>query len=242
MKITRAQFSGMFGPTVGDQVRLADTELFIEVERDLIAERGGYGNEVKFGGGKVIRDGMAQSPLAMDADCLDLVITNATIIDAVQGIIKADIGIKNGRIAGLGHAGNPLLQDGIDMVIGSRLSSGKAEKGSLTPQQVFGNWLATFLIRHLYNYHFTDLGPFRAIRWKSLLALNMVDRNYGWTVEMQIKAAKQKLRCTEVGVRYRKRVGVSKVSGTIKGTILAGYKILYTIFKHLWTLTAKKRN
>ena len=119
MKITRAQFSGMFGPTVGDQVRLADTELFIEVERDLIAERGGYGNEVKFGGGKVIRDGMAQSPLAMDADCLDLVITNATIIDAVQGIIKADIGIKNGRIAGLGHAGNPLLQDGIDMVIGA---------------------------------------------------------------------------------------------------------------------------
>jgi urease subunit alpha len=119
MKITRAQFSGMFGPTVGDQVRLADTELFIEIERDLIAERGDYGNEVKFGGGKVIRDGMAQSPLALDADCLDLVITNATIIDAVQGIIKADIGIKHGRIVGLGHAGNPLLQDGIDMVIGA---------------------------------------------------------------------------------------------------------------------------
>jgi urease subunit alpha len=119
MKMTRAQFSGMFGPTVGDQVRLADTELFIEVERDLIAERGGYGNEVKFGGGKVIRDGMAQSPLALDAECLDLVITNATIIDAVQGIIKADIGIKGGRIVGLGHAGNPLLQDGIDMIIGA---------------------------------------------------------------------------------------------------------------------------
>ncbi|MDX2068440.1 MAG: glycosyltransferase family 2 protein [Haliscomenobacter sp.] len=127
----------------------------------------------------------------------------------------------------------PILNEEIDMVIGSRLSSGKAEKGSLTPQQVFGNWLATFLIRYLYNYHFTDLGPFRAIRWKSLLALNMVDRNYGWTVEMQIKAAKQKLRCMEVGVRYRKRVGVSKVSGTIKGTLLAGYKILYTIFKYL---------
>lgn len=119
MKMTRAQFAGMFGPTVGDQVRLADTNLFIEIERDLIAERGGYGNEVKFGGGKVIRDGMAQSPLALDADCLDLVITNTTIIDAVQGIVKADIGIKNGRIVGLGHAGNPLLQDGIDMVIGA---------------------------------------------------------------------------------------------------------------------------
>ncbi|HOY20254.1 MAG TPA: glycosyltransferase family 2 protein [Haliscomenobacter sp.] len=127
----------------------------------------------------------------------------------------------------------PIIVQGIDLVIGSRLSSGKAEKGSLTPQQVFGNWLATFLIRHLYNYQFTDLGPFRAIRWSSLLQLKMVDRNYGWTVEMQIKAAKQKLRCTEIGVRYRKRVGVSKVSGTVKGTILAGYKILYTIFKYL---------
>lgn len=127
----------------------------------------------------------------------------------------------------------PILNQGMDMVIGSRLSSGKAEKGSLTPQQVFGNWLATFLIRHLYHYHFTDLGPFRAIRWSSLQELGMVDRNYGWTVEMQIKAAQKKLRCTEVGVRYRKRIGVSKVSGTVKGTLLAGYKILYTIFKYL---------
>jgi urease subunit alpha len=109
----------MFGPTVGDQVRLADTELFIEVERDLIAERGGYGNEVKFGGGKVIRDGMGQSPLAVDAESPDLVITNATIVDAVQGIVKADIGIKGGRIVGIGHAGNPLLQNGIDMTIGA---------------------------------------------------------------------------------------------------------------------------
>lgn len=119
MKMTRKQHARMFGATVGDQVRLADTELFVEVERDLIAEKGGYGNEVKFGGGKVIRDGMAQSPLALDADSLDLVITNALIIDAVQGIIKADIGIKYGRIVGIGHAGNPLLQDGIDMIIGA---------------------------------------------------------------------------------------------------------------------------
>jgi urease subunit alpha len=119
MKMTRKQHARMFGATVGDQVRLADTELFVEVERDLIAEKGGYGNEVKFGGGKVIRDGMAQSPLALDAESLDLVITNALIIDAVQGIIKADIGIKYGRIVGIGHAGNPLLQDGIDMIIGA---------------------------------------------------------------------------------------------------------------------------
>lgn len=119
MKQTRANYVGMFGPTTGDQVRLADTELFIEVERDLIAESGGYGNEVRFGGGKVIRDGMAQSPLALDADSLDLVITNALILDAAQGIIKADIGIKHGRIVGIGHAGNPLLQDGITMTIGA---------------------------------------------------------------------------------------------------------------------------
>jgi urease subunit alpha len=109
----------MFGPTVGDQVRLADTDLFIEVERDLVAENGGYGNEVKFGGGKVIRDGMGQSPLAKDEDSLDLVITNALILDAVQGIVKADIGIKRGRIVGIGHAGNPLIQNGITMTIGA---------------------------------------------------------------------------------------------------------------------------
>jgi len=119
MKQTRKDYAGMFGPTVGDRVRLADTEIFIEVERDLITETGGYGNEVKFGGGKVIRDGMAQSPLATDSESLDLVITNALIIDAAQGIIKADIGVKHGRIVGIGHAGNPMLQDGITMIIGA---------------------------------------------------------------------------------------------------------------------------
>ena len=119
LTLTRRQYADMFGPTVGDRVRLADTELFIEVERDLIAESGGYGNEVKFGGGKVIRDGMGQSSTALDAECLDLVITNALILDAVQGIIKADIGIKSGRIVGIGHAGNPGIQQGITMIIGA---------------------------------------------------------------------------------------------------------------------------
>ena len=121
LEFTRRQYAETYGPTVGDQVRLADTELFIEVERDLIAESGGYGNEIKFGGGKVIRDGMGQSPLAEDDECLDLVITNATILDAVQGVIKADLGVKDGRIAGIGHGGNPLIQDGIDpvMVVGA---------------------------------------------------------------------------------------------------------------------------
>ena len=121
LELTRRQYAEMFGPTVGDQVRLADTELFIEVERDLIAEAGGYGNEVKFGGGKVIRDGMGQSPVATGKDCLDLVLTNATIIDPRLGVIKADIGVKDGRIAGIGHAGNPLIQTGVSegMVIGA---------------------------------------------------------------------------------------------------------------------------
>src|SRR5258708_26162826 len=119
LEISRRAYAEMFGPTTGDQVRLADTDLWIEVERDLIAENGGYGNEVKFGGGKVIRDGMGQSPLALASESLDLVITNALIVDAVAGVIKADVGIKNGRIAGIGHAGNPLIQSGITMVIGA---------------------------------------------------------------------------------------------------------------------------
>ena len=126
----------------------------------------------------------------------------------------------------------PILENESDMVIGSR-ALGKSESGSLTPQQVFGNWLATVLLRLFYGVRFTDLGPFRAIRYESLLQLNMVDRNYGWTVEMQIKAAKQQLRSVEVPVDYRVRIGESKVSGTVKGTIGAGYKIILTLFKYL---------
>src|SRR6186713_3476612 len=113
LRLSRRQYAEMFGPTVGDRVRLADTELLVDLERDLIAEGGGYGNEIKFGGGKVIRDGMGQSPTAKDAESLDLVITNALILDAVQGVIKADIGIKHGRIVAIGHAGNPGIQPGI---------------------------------------------------------------------------------------------------------------------------------
>ncbi|HET7537845.1 MAG TPA: urease subunit alpha [Candidatus Didemnitutus sp.] len=116
LKLSRRQYAEMFGPTVGDQVRLADTDLFVQVERDLIAEGGGYGNEVKFGGGKVLRDGMGQSPTATDAESLDLVITNALILDPILGIIKADIGVKHGRIVGIGHAGNPGIQSGLGSI------------------------------------------------------------------------------------------------------------------------------
>ena len=126
----------------------------------------------------------------------------------------------------------PIISDNMDMVIGSR-ALGDMERGAMMPQQIFGNWLATNLIKLFYNYHFTDLGPFRAIRYDKLIELQMSDPDFGWTVEMQVKAAKMKFRCTEIPVSYRRRVGVSKVSGTIRGTILAGHKILWTIFKLL---------
>lgn len=126
----------------------------------------------------------------------------------------------------------PIMNDRVDMVIGSR-ALGELESGAMQPQQIFGNWLATNLIRLFYSYNFTDLGPFRAIKWQKLLDLNMEDKDFGWTVEMQVKAAKMKLKCSEVPVTYRRRIGVSKVSGTIRGTILAGHKILWTIFKLL---------
>ncbi len=130
----------------------------------------------------------------------------------------------------LPHLIGPILNEDMDLVIGSR-ALGNNEKGAMMPQQIFGNWLATSLIRRIYGYAFTDLGPFRAVKWSSLLAMGMQDRNYGWTVEMQVRAAKLGMKCTEVPVSYRKRIGKSKVSGTIKGSVLAGQKILWTIFK-----------
>jgi len=126
----------------------------------------------------------------------------------------------------------PITEDNYDLVIGSR-ALGKRERGSMTFPQIFGNWLATLLIRIFFNHRFTDLGPFRAIKFEKLLTLDMQEYTYGWTVEMQLKAAKIGLRCTEVPVSYRKRIGVSKVSGTVKGTVMAGYRILWTIFKAL---------
>jgi len=124
----------------------------------------------------------------------------------------------------------PIIEENMDMVIGSR-SAGEMEQGAMMPQQIFGNWLATNLIQFFYKYEFTDLGPFRAIKYNRLLELEMNDPDFGWTVEMQVKAAKYKFNCKEVPVSYRQRIGVSKVSGTIRGTILAGHKILWTIFK-----------
>jgi len=125
----------------------------------------------------------------------------------------------------------PILQEEKDLVIGSR-ALGNKEAGSMTLPQVFGNWLSTKLMRWIYRTEYTDLGPFRAIRWEALLELGMEDQNYGWTIEMQIKAAKKGLKASEVPVNYRRRIGVSKVSGTVRGVIGAGYKILWTIWKY----------
>ena len=125
----------------------------------------------------------------------------------------------------------PIINDKIDFVIGSRVKKYR-ELGSMTPQQVFGNWLATFLMRLFFNAKYTDLGPFRAIKYKKLVQLKMEDKTYGWTVEMQLKAIKKGYSYTEIPMKYRNRIGVSKVSGTLKGTIFAGMKILGWIFKY----------
>ncbi len=130
---------------------------------------------------------------------------------------------------------NPVLAGDADLVIGSRKLAGAVrERGALTAQQRFGNWLATFLIRLFFKQRYTDLGPFRAVSRAALQRIQMADRNFGWTVEMQIRAAKLKLRTLEIPVSYRKRIGVSKISGTVKGTIVAGYIILRTIFSELF--------
>ena len=125
----------------------------------------------------------------------------------------------------------PILEDDIDFVVGARVARFR-EKHSMTPQQVFGNWLATTLMKSFFNATFTDLGPFRAIKYEKLVALNMEDKTYGWTVEMQLKVLKQKMSYVEIPVRYKNRIGISKVSGTVKGSIMAGIKIIGWIFKY----------
>ncbi len=125
----------------------------------------------------------------------------------------------------------PIIEDDIDFVVGGRVKELR-EKGAMTFPQIFGNWLATSLMRLFFRSRFTDLGPFRAIKYNKLLELKMRDKTYGWTVEMQLKALKQKFTYEEIPVNYRNRIGVSKVSGTIKGAIFAGVKILSWIFKY----------
>jgi len=127
---------------------------------------------------------------------------------------------------------NPIINNQADFVLGSRMLLPQS-RISLLPQARYGNLLAVFLLKLFFQHQFTDLGPFRAIRYKSLKQLKMVDKNFGWTVEMQIKAVKHGLCIKEVPVQYRKRIGVSKITGTISGTFKAGFKIIFTIFKYL---------
>ncbi len=128
----------------------------------------------------------------------------------------------------------PITEGGYDLVIGSR-TIGERQKGALLPQALVGNYIATRLIKLFYRVDFTDLGPFRAIRYDKLLSLDMRDKTFGWTVEMQVKAAKNGLRCTEVPVSYRKRIGTSKITGTVAGSVMAGVKIIWMIFRQLFS-------
>ncbi len=125
----------------------------------------------------------------------------------------------------------PIVENKVEFSLGARVKRLR-EKGSMTIPQHFGNWLATSLMRLFFNSKFTDLGPFRAISYPGLLSLHMEDKTYGWTVEMQLKVLKRNIRYVEIPVPYRNRIGVSKVSGTIKGAIFAGVKILSWIFKY----------
>ena len=134
----------------------------------------------------------------------------------------------------LTHLIAPISSNTVDFVVGARVKE-KREQGALTPQQIFGNWLACFLMKILFNARFTDLGPFRAIRWDTLEKLQMSDKTYGWTIEMQLKILRHKIPYEEIAVSYKKRIGVSKVSGTVKGTIFAGVKIIGWIVKYSFT-------
>jgi glycosyltransferase involved in cell wall biosynthesis len=125
----------------------------------------------------------------------------------------------------------PILAGDADLVIGSRIL-GRREPGALLPQARAGNLVACALIRLLYGHRYTDLGPFRAVRWPALERLGMADPDFGWTAEMQVKALRRGLRVTEVPVSYRRRVGVSKITGTVAGTLRAGYKIVWTVLRH----------
>jgi glycosyltransferase involved in cell wall biosynthesis len=150
--------------------------------------------------------------------------------DAPESVVFLD-GDHSDHPEELPRVVEPIVAGRADLVVGSRVL-GRREPGALLPQARFGNWLASLMIRRMYGLEVTDLGPFRAIHWSSLLALEMADRNFGWTAEMQVKAARQRLRYAEVPVSYRRRVGVSKITGTLSGSLRAGWKIIYTILRH----------
>jgi glycosyltransferase involved in cell wall biosynthesis len=201
------------------------------VDRIVVADNGsrdGTGDVARRAGAIVVRE----TEPGYGAACLAGIAALETDAGGVDVVVFLD-GDYSDHPEDMADLVDPILTGQHDFVVGSR-AIGPREAGSLTAQQLFGNWLATTLIRQIWGARYTDLGPFRAIRATSLQTLAMADRNYGWTVEMQIKAAEHGLRAHEVPVRYRCRIGVSKVSGTIKGSVMAGYKILSIIGRHAW--------
>jgi len=154
----------------------------------------------------------------------------AHLANAPPEVVVFVDGDYSDRAAEMVRLVEPILEGRADFVVGSRVL-GERERGALAPHARWGNWLATRILHALYGYRFTDLGPFRAIRYETLLALDMQDRDYGWTAEMQAKAARMGVRSIEVPVSYHRRIGKSKITGTVKGTVLAGYKILTTIVR-----------
>jgi glycosyltransferase involved in cell wall biosynthesis len=196
------------------------------VEEVVVADNGSRDRTAEVaraGGATVVREPRAGYGRA----CLAGLATIASTSPDIIVFVDADYSDRPAEMPALL---DPILTDRADLVIGSRVL-GQREPGALAPHARWGNWLATWLIRLLYGVRFTDLGPFRAIRYETLLALNMQDKDYGWTAEMQAKAARAQVRATEVPVSYHRRVGKSKITGTVKGTVLAGWKIITTILR-----------
>ena len=182
----------------------------------------GTGETARRAGARVVREGRRGYGYACKAGVLAA--EEAVVVVLLDGDAADDL-------EDLPKVLGPLLSGEADLVVGSR-ALGSRERGSMTPQQVFGNRLAALLMRRIYGVRVTDLGPFRAIRRDDLLALEMREMTYGWSVEMMVKAARAGYRYAEVPVTYHRRVGVSKVGGTIKGSLLAGYYILSTVFRY----------
>lgn len=184
------------------------------------------GSVAENAGAKVVKEGVKGYGAACQKG-----ISCATVSDIIV-ILDADYSDYPERISILL---DPIIAQDFDMVLGSRIL-GNAEKGSLNLPQILGNKLAAYLIVKLTGFRYTDMGPFRAIKTEKLKELNMIDKNFGWNVEMQIKAVKHGLRIKEIPVDYRNRTGKSKISGTISGVIKAGMKIIYSVFRYSWML------
>jgi glycosyltransferase involved in cell wall biosynthesis len=217
-------------PVIGDTLRAIPSGLFDIV---IVADNGSSdrtGEIARSLGALVTRE----EERGYGATCLKAIAHVSADVDAVV-FMQADLSEDPKEAALLIE---PIQNGRADMVLGSRVL-GKVERGALLPHQVFGNWLATTLIRLLYGFRYTDLGPFRAIRRSSLERLQMRDRNYGWTMEMQVRAVQEKLRIMEVAVSYRVRAaGENKISGNLRASIQAGIRIIATVFR----LRFAKRN